>query len=130
VFIAYEKSYQTNPFYRKFWSIELNLIEKIVKYFNKKHPDQYHLDIFTKDFRHMQIIPRSYPNMDEIYNNLFMIAFPTKFSSSIFAFKYKMIRPKVPAHDKQIIEKMMKVAPEHRQYVKLPSDEWNVSAAD
>lgn len=127
VFVPYDKQVQVNEYFQSFFSIELNLIEKVTKYFNKKHPDQFYLDIYTKDFRQMRIRPRTYPNMDEIYNNLLMVAFPSKFSSSIFAFKYETTKPKISQHDKQIIEKMMQVVPEFRHYSKLPSNGWNVS---
>jgi hypothetical protein len=121
-----KKSIQMS-FTNKLFTIELNMIEKVTKYFNKKQPDQFYLDIFTKDYRQMRVIPRSYPNMDEIYNNLLMIAFSSKFSSSIFAFKYKMIPNKISQYDKQVIERLMQVAPEYRMYSKLPTDGWNVT---
>lgn len=127
VFVPYDAEIQSNRFFKKLFSIELNLIEKVTKYFNKKHPDEFYLDIFTKDFRQMRIIPRSYPNMDEIYNNLLMIAFPSKFSSSIFAFKYQLAENKISHHDSQIISKMMQVVPEYKHYSKLPIDGWKVS---
>ena len=104
-------------------------MEKVTKYFNKKQPDQFYLDIFTKDFRQMRVVPRSYPNMDEIYNNLLIVAFPSKFSSSIFAFKHKVSKAKISPHDKSIIEKLMQVVPEFRTYSKLPTDGWNVSVS-
>lgn len=126
VFVPYEKQLQHNEFFRKFLSVELHLVEKVSKYFNKKHPDQFYLDIMTKDFRQLRIIPRSYPNMDEIYNNIMMILFPSKYSSGLFAFKYQMVMPKVSPHDKQIIEKMMQVVPELKHYSKLPTDGWKV----
>ncbi|CAI2381707.1 unnamed protein product [Moneuplotes crassus] len=126
VFVPYDKELQRNEFFKKMNVIELNLIEKVTKFFNKKAPDQYYLDIFTKDFRQMRIVPRSYPNMDEIYNNLLIVAFPSKFSSSIFAFKHKISKPRISSRDKSVIEKLMQVVPEFRTYSKLPTDGWNV----
>ena len=105
IFVPYEKNIEDYEFLRKLYTVELTLIEKITKYFNKKQPNQFYIDIFTKDFRQMRIIPRSYPNMEEVYNNLVMIAFPSKYSSSIFALKYKMTNIKKTRVDKQIVEK-------------------------
>jgi len=85
------------------------------------------ISIYTKDFRELRIIPRSYSNMDEIYNNLQMICFPSKFSSAIFAYKYKVADVKISPHNKAIIEKLMQVVPEFKFYSKLPKDGWNVS---
>lgn len=110
-FVPYEKNIEDYEFLRKLYTIELTLIEKITKYFNKKQPNQFYIDIFTKDFRQMRIIPRSYPNMEEIYNNLIMIVFPSKYSSSIFALKYKMASSKKTRVDKQIVEKWYMLGP-------------------
>jgi len=121
------KKYFMIPFLNKYFSVELNLIEKVSKYFSKKHPDQYYLDIFTKDFRQLRIIPRSYPNMDEIYNNLLMVAFPSKYSSSIFALRYEIQKYKMTYHDQQIAEKFLQVIPEFKSHSKLPKEGWKVS---
>ena len=111
----------------KYFTVELNMIEKITKYASKKHPDQFHLDIYTKDFRHLMVMPRSHPNMDEIFNNLIMVAFPSKYSSGIIALKYNITRFRMNYHDQQVIEKLLHVVPEHRNYSKLPKDGWKVS---
>lgn len=104
------------------------MIEKVNKYFSKKHPDQFYLEIFTKDFRQLRIIPRSYPNMDEIYNNLLMVVFPSKYSSSLIALKYEVTKFKMNYHEQQIAEKLLYVVPEYKHYSKLPKDGWRVSA--
>ena len=52
--------------------------------------------------------------MDEIYNNLLMIAFPTKYSSSIFALKYRITPHKVSSEESQLLERMLYVIPEYK----------------
>lgn len=126
VFVPYEQEVANDPFLKRYFTVELNMIEKLTKYASKKHPDQFYLDIFTKDFRQLRITPRSTPNMDEIYNNLLMVAFPSKYSSSIIALKYEMTLSKMDYYDQLVIEKLMHVIPEYRNYTKLPKDGWKV----
>ena len=127
VFVPYDETLANDKFLKKYHTVELNMIEKVTKYASKKHPDQFYLDIFTKDFRQLRIMPRSHPNMDEIYNNLIMVAFPSKYSSSIIALKYDITPTKMKQYDRQIVEKLLHVIPEFRNYSKLHKDGWNVS---
>ena len=68
IFVPELKKSSKSKFYRDYFRVSLYLVERIVRVYSKKRPNDFHLDVFTKDYRHLSIIPKDYVSMEELYS--------------------------------------------------------------
>lgn len=65
------------------------MVQKIEKVYDKKRPNEFRIDIQTKDYRKIVILPESYIAMEDIYR-----AFTSMHMHYQFCYKYKYkLRP-------------------------------------